>query len=101
MEEAIPVRETEFDRATHSSRNVRAALLSIIPGMGHVSKGHTQLGLLLMFAGATFTLAFALLLAAGTLGLSLLFIPIYWLFVAAHAFAIRPEIKKINTEMAR
>jgi hypothetical protein len=63
-----------------------AAALSIVPGLGHLYKGHLVPGILiLMVLGPTF-LVVVFLLAPGTLGLSLLLPAAFVGFVAVRAF---------------
>lgn len=64
-----------------------AAALSIVPGLGHLFKGHVVMGLLFLLIGAPVVIFISLLLILGTAGLSLVVPVIYWIAVAAHAFA--------------
>lgn len=70
-----------------------AVLLSILPGLGHIYKGHRMLGLLLMFAGTPAAVGGALLLATGTAGFGILILPVYWLAVMVHVYAIQDRIE--------
>ncbi len=69
-----------------------AVLLSLLPGLGHIYKGHRLIGLILMFAGTPAAVAGALLLATGTAGFGVLILPIYWLIVMVHVYAIPDRI---------
>lgn len=69
-----------------------AVLLSILPGLGHIYKGHKLMGLLLMFAGTPFAVGGALLLATGTAGFGVLILPIYWVCVMVHVYAIQDRV---------
>ena len=76
-----------------SAENKCAAFLSIIlPGLGHIYKGHKALGLLLMFAGTPLAVLGALLLATGTAGFGVLVLPVYWLAVMVHVYAIQDRV---------
>jgi len=60
-----------------SNRDMAATLMSIIPGLGHIYKGHMLSGILLML-GAVFALFACGLVATATMGLGLLLLPLYW-----------------------
>ena len=67
-------------------RNVVSAALSIVPGLGHIYKGHYAAGLLLMGLGAPLTLWMGMLLALATAGVGLILPLIGWGIVAIDAF---------------
>ena len=70
-------------------RNQIAALLSLLPGLGHLYKHHYVAGVSLLIGGNIMTGFIAVLMALGTLGLSILIIPIaYVAAVAAAAYAL-------------
>lgn len=69
-----------------------AVMLSVVPGLGHIYKGHKALGLLLMFAGTPLAVLGALLLATGTAGFGVLVLPIYWLAVMVHVYAVQDRV---------
>jgi hypothetical protein len=60
-----------------SRRDMIALLISVIPGLGHIYKGHTLTGALLMLGGVFAVLACALA-ATASAGFGLLLIPLYW-----------------------
>jgi hypothetical protein len=60
-----------------TNRDVIALCISVIPGLGHIYKGHTLTGSLLMLGGLFAVLACALA-ATASAGFGLLLIPIYW-----------------------
>ena len=68
-----------------TARDTAAMLVSCLPGLGHIYKGHRALGALLMFGGA-FATFWCVLAATATMGLGLLMLPIYWAAVMLHAF---------------
>lgn len=65
-----------------------AVLMSVIPGLGHVYKGHKLIGLLLIFVGTPIAVGLAALAATGTAGFALLLLPIYWIAVMFHVYGI-------------
>lgn len=67
------------------ARNELAAILSIIPGLGHIYKGHFSLGLIL-FLGGILTLWVGLILAFATAGIGLLIPVAYVIVLGYHAF---------------
>ena len=66
-------------------RNVIAAVLSIVPGGGHLYKGHYGTGLMLLF-GLPFVLWAGLLLSLATAGLGLLLPAFYWVMASLDAY---------------
>ncbi len=69
-----------------------AVLLSIIPGLGHIYKGHRLIGLLLMFFGTPMAIGLALLIATGTAGFGFFLLPIYWIAVMVNVWAITDRV---------
>ena len=66
-------------------RNKVAALLSVVPGLGHVYKHHYLAGLGIMTAGNVMMVFVALWLGFATLGLSLILVPAFWFAGIAYA----------------
>lgn len=60
-----------------TNRDTAAMLMSVIPGLGHIYKGHNLTGILLM-AGGLFAVFACGLAATATMGLGLLLLPLYW-----------------------
>lgn len=60
-------------------RNKLAAVLSIIPGLGHLYKHHYLAGFGILTVGNLLAGFVAVLMALGTFGLSLILVPIAWL----------------------
>lgn len=82
MSENTPVMSAE-------ERNKIAALLSILPGLGHLYKHHYISGVGLLIGGNIMTGFVAVLMALGTLGLSILIVPLFYIAaVAASAYAL-------------
>jgi hypothetical protein len=70
-------------------RNKLAALLSILPGLGHLYKHHYTVGIGLLLGGNILTGFVSVLMALGTFGLSILIIPLLYIgAVAASAYSL-------------
>lgn len=70
-----------------TGRDMAAVLMSIVPGLGHIYKGHTLTGLLYML-GAGFAILAAGVAATATAGFGLLLLPLYWAGVMLQVFWI-------------
>ncbi len=80
-------RQQEFSQHPANMRDRVALLLSVVPGLGHVFKGHRVLGPVLM-ACTLLVIFFVLVTVSATAGLALLLIPTYWSAVMLHAYWI-------------
>lgn len=82
MSESVPQSNTvDRDRV--------AAMLSILPGLGHLYKHHYVVGIGLLIGGNVLTGFVSVLMALGTFGLSILVVPaLYLATVAASAYAL-------------
>ena len=69
-----------------------AVLLSVLPGLGHIYKGHKVMGALLICVGTPMAVGLALLIATGTAGFGVALLPIYWLAVMVHVYAIQDRV---------
>lgn len=70
-------------------RDKMAALLSLLPGLGHLYKHHYGSGIMLLIGGNILTGFVSVLMALGTFGLSLLVVPLLYIAsVAAAAYAL-------------
>ncbi len=69
-----------------NAENKIAALLSIVPGLGHIYKGHLAAGLIWMFFGMPLTIWIGILLGLATAGLGLLLPVACWAGLAVDAF---------------
>lgn len=79
---------------THDSRrDLAAAILSMVPGLGHIYKGYLGEGLLLMLLGAPIALYCGLLLAFATLGFGLIVPVMFEIAVILHAYTIDDHSK--------
>lgn len=74
------------------SENWLAAMLSFVPGLGHLYKGHLVSGVLLLCVGGPAFLLFVMLLAPQTFGLSLLLPGVFIAATAFHAFHL-PDVR--------
>ncbi len=81
-----------YDAWKQVDRNKVAALLSVVPGLGHLYKHHYMAGAGIMIAGNVLMVFVALWLAFATLGLSLLVVPaLWWAGVATSAYQASDE----------
>lgn len=81
-----------MESAEGQASDAVAVLLSVIPGLGHIYKGHKLMGLLFMFAGTPAAIGISLLAAMGTAGFGLGLLPLYWFGVMFHAYTIPDRI---------
>jgi len=72
-------------------RNKIAAILSIVPGLGHLYKHHYRSGLGIMIAGNALMLFVALWLSIATLGLALIIVPAMWFAGIAYSAYCAPD----------
>ena len=77
---------TSVSKETRHAHNEIAALLSIIPGFGHIYKGHYEAGLLWMFLGMPLAVWVGILLGLATAGIGLLFPILCWVGLAWDAY---------------
>ena len=68
------------------AENVIAAMLSIVPGLGHIYKGHEAAGIIWMFFGMPVTIWVGILLGLATAGIGLLFPIACWVALAFDAY---------------
>ncbi len=69
--------QKEPDEALGTVRDVAAVVMSVIPGLGHLYKGHRLSGALYML-GAVFAIFGAAVASTATAGFGLLLLPLYW-----------------------
>jgi hypothetical protein len=74
-----------YDAWKQVDRNKVAALLSVLPGLGHLYKHHYLAGIGIMTAGNVLMIFVALWLALATLGLSLILVPAVWVVGIAYS----------------
>ena len=68
-----------------TGRDLTAVCFSVIPGFGHIYKGHRLLGAILML-GSVFAACAAMLAGFASAGWGLLLLPIYWGAVMLHVY---------------
>lgn len=73
------------DEPLGSGRDMAAVLMSIIPGLGHIYKGHHLTGALFLLGGI-FAILAAGVAATFTAGFGLLLLPLYWAGVMLQVF---------------
>ena len=81
-----------LETAEGKASDMVAVMLSIMPGLGHIYKGYRLIGVLLIFAGTPMAVGLALLIATGTAGFGFFLLPIYWIAVMVHVWAIPDRI---------
>jgi hypothetical protein len=69
-----------------------AVMLSVIPGLGHIYKGHRLVGAILMLVCTPMAIGVALLAATATAGFALLLLPLYWFAVMFHVWGIEDRV---------
>lgn len=76
-----------------SGRDIAAVLLSVVPGLGHIYKGHRLTGALYML-GAAFAVIACTVAATFTAGFGLLLLPLYWAGVMLQVYWLedRPRL---------
>ena len=72
-----------------NAENEIAALLSIVPGLGHIYKGRFAAGFFWMFVGMPIAIWIGILLGLATAGVGLLFPIACWAALAADAYCER------------
>lgn len=68
-----------------ADRDAMSVILSVIPGLGHIYKGHNLMGLLFM-AGGFFAVLAVGVIATFTMGFGVLLLPLYWVGVMMHVY---------------
>lgn len=84
-------RQGKSETAEGQASDAVAVLLSVVPGLGHVYKGHKLIGILLMM-GSPFAIALSLLAATATAGFGLGLMVLYWFGVMFHVYGIEDRI---------
>ncbi|CAN5638610.1 hypothetical protein BH18VER1_BH18VER1_16830 [soil metagenome] len=87
-ESTEPLSASKPEGAEGQASDAIAVLLSMVPGLGHIYKGHNFIGMLLIFAGTPMAVGIALLIATGTAGFGIGLLPIYWAAVMFHVYGI-------------
>lgn len=69
-----------------------AILLSIIPGLGHIYKGHRLFGCIFLFVVTPIAIVFGFLAAIASAGFGIGLLVFYWIGVMIHAWAVDDRI---------
>jgi hypothetical protein len=77
---------TPLSKEEKHAHNEIAAVLSIVPGLGHIYKGHWEAGLLWMFLGMPMAIWIGILFGLATAGIGLLFPILCWVGLAWDAY---------------
>lgn len=80
---------TPQNRQVVDAENKIAALLTVVPGLGHIYKGHYATGFIWMFAGMPVALWIGILLSLATAGVGLLVPIACWAGLAFDAYCER------------
>ena len=83
-----PATSSKPETAEGLASDAVAVLLSVIPGLGHIYKGHNVIGMLLIFVGTPMAVLIALLIATGTAGFGIGLLPVYWFADMFHVYGI-------------
>ena len=86
-----------LETAEGQASDMVAVMLSIVPGLGHIYKGYRLIGMLLIF-GTPIAVGLALLIATGTAGFGFFLLPIFWVAVMVHVWAIPDRITATTTD---
>jgi hypothetical protein len=74
-------------QADTNVRDKVAVVLSVVPGLGHIYKGHRLTGALYML-GAGFAVFGAIVASTATAGFGILLLPLYWLGVMLQVYFV-------------
>jgi len=87
-EEAINMHtlSTPLSKQEQHAHDEIAALLSIVPGLGHIYKGHYEVGFLWMFLGMPTAIWIDILFGLATAAIGLLFPILCWVALAFDAY---------------
>lgn len=83
-----PATETAEGKASDAV----AVILSVIPGLGHIYKGHKVMGAMIMFVGTPMAILIAALSFTFTAGFGGLLLPLWWFGVMFHVWAIDDRV---------
>jgi hypothetical protein len=75
-----------------------AVMLSVIPGLGHIYKGHRLVGALIMFVGTPMAIVIAALTSTFTAGFGGLLLPLWWFGVMFHVWGIDDRVGPTVTD---
>ena len=81
------VAKPEEHHAGGTVRDKIAVCLSVVPGLGHIYKGHRLTGALYML-GAAFAVFAAVVASTATAGFGILLLPLYWLGIMLQVYFV-------------
>ena len=84
------------ERILIREHNRIAAVLSIVPGLGHIYKGHYAAGTVVLLLGTPLAIWVGILLSLATLGVGLLFPLLCWGWVVFNAFNVKDRRHALN-----
>ncbi len=82
----------QTETAEGKASDAVAVMLSVIPGLGHIYKGHRLIGALIMFIGTPMAIAIAAITFTFTAGFGGLLLPLWWFGVMFHVWGIDDRI---------
>ena len=82
----------ETKPAEPKASDAMAILLSIIPGLGHIYKGHRVMGAFILFLITPVAIVFAIIAAVASAGWGILMLIPYWGAVMLHVWAIDDRV---------
>jgi hypothetical protein len=85
-------KRSETQTAEGKASDAVAVMLSVIPGLGHIYKGHRLVGALIMFVGTPIAILIAALTFTFTAGFGGLLLPLYWFAVIFHVWGIEDRV---------
>jgi hypothetical protein len=80
------------ETAEPKASDAMAILLSIIPGLGHIYKGHRLMGAVILFVITPIAVAFAIIAALASAGWGILMLIPYWGAVMLHVWGIKDRV---------
>src|SRR5438309_11471592 len=87
--------------AEPKASDAMAILLSIIPGLGHIYKGHRVMGALILLLITPTAIAFAILAAIASAGWGILMLLPYWGAVMWHVWAMDDRVTQKREEAGK
>lgn len=84
--------------AEPKASDAMAIFLSIVPGLGHIYKGHKIMGAVLLFLVTPVAIVFGFLAAFASAGFGIGMLVFYWLAVMLHAWGIKDRISPTPDE---
>jgi hypothetical protein len=83
---SVKTLSTPLSKEQKHAHDEIAALLSIVPGLGHIYKGHYEAGFLWMFLGMPLAIWIGILFGLATAGVGLLFPILCWVALGWDAY---------------